>query len=125
MTLFGIVFGLFATQNVNPVLINLGTYSLTDIPLYILVLGSMLVGILMSAVISGINSMSAFMSIKGRDNKIKATEHDLEKMTERLHVLEVENAKLKGKPVVESSDGTVVIEHPKPSIMSRIRQAFP
>lgn len=124
MTLFGIVFGLFATQNINTVSVNLGSYSLIGIPLFLLVLGSMLVGILVSAIISWTNSLGALMSIKGRDHKIKETEHDLDRMKERLHQLEIENAKLRGKPEVEERDGTVVIER-KRDVMSRIRQAFP
>jgi uncharacterized integral membrane protein len=124
MTLFGIGFAMFATQNLNPVFVNLGGYSLAGVPLYLVVLGSMLAGILISAVISWTNSIGALMSIKGRDHKIKETEHEVEKLRERLKEMEIENARLQNKPLIENRDRPIIIDR-KRDIISRLRQAFP
>src|SRR3989344_9568377 len=94
--LFGIGFAFFATQNINSTTISLGPYGFTNVPLYLVVLLSLFVGILLSAVISSLNSFASYLSLRGKDTKIHQTEKEVDHLKQNLKLLELENAKLKG-----------------------------
>ena len=70
IVIFGIGFAYFATQNTGLVNIQLGSF-LWQLPLYLVALGSLLVGLFVSSILSALDSISTWSSIRGRENKIK------------------------------------------------------
>jgi len=108
VVLSGILAALFATQNTDPVSIIVASYTLNDIPMYLIVLGSLLLGLLLSSIISLVNSISSSFTLislvnsisssftlHGKDAKIKETKKTLVELTKQIHQLELENARLK------------------------------
>lgn len=117
--IFGIAFAFFATQNVVPASISMGSLALSGIPMYLIILGSMLVGILAAAVISGMNSLSSFISLKRRERSLYEREKDIEELNEKVNLLEIENSKLKGQTDV--SKHHFDIEPEKRNLFDRLR----
>src|SRR3989344_8921058 len=87
----------FATQNVEAVSINLVGNTLTEIPLYTIVLGSMLLGILISYLISLVNSINSILTIHNKETTINAANKKIEALQETNHSLELELAQLKNE----------------------------
>lgn len=118
----GLLFAFFATANTAGVTINIGNYLLNNVPLYLVALGSLLLGLLISWVISLVDSLSSGLSLRSKEQQIKQTEHRLEDLKSRVQELEIENARLKG----EHHDQIVIddrepVKH-RPSVMDKIRQ---
>ncbi|OGK57063.1 hypothetical protein A3J15_01965 [Candidatus Roizmanbacteria bacterium RIFCSPLOWO2_02_FULL_38_10] len=95
LALFGIIAAIFATQNSINVSIMLFGYSIKAIPLYLIVSGSILIGLLLSFIISFVNSISTSFRLHGKDVKIKETKKTVIDLTKRNRELELEIAKLK------------------------------
>jgi lipopolysaccharide assembly protein A len=93
--LMGLALAYFATFNTQAVSINLAN-NLLVVPLYMLVIVSILIGLLVSAIISSIDSISSAFALKSRDSQIRQKEKTVEALEQRIHDLEIENAKLKG-----------------------------
>lgn len=125
--LFGIGFAFFATQNISTTTISLGPYIFAGVPLYLVALLSLFVGILLSAIISGLNSFAAYLSLRGKDVKIHQTEKEVDRLQDKIKLLEMENAKLKGEPVnkrVELTDSNKD-EARMPNIFTKFRHHLP
>jgi uncharacterized integral membrane protein len=97
----GAGFAYFATQNTQDVSINLFQYSISDIPLYVVVLATLLIGFLISWIISVFGSVSNSMKIFGKNSKIKESSKEIDNLIKRIHDLELENENLKGKASVQ------------------------
>ncbi len=95
LVLFGIIAAVFATQNSTVVPITVLGYSIRQIPLYLVVFGSLLIGFLLSFVISIVNSIFTSFKLHGKDVKIKETKKTVVDLTKRNHELELEITKLK------------------------------
>lgn len=90
----GIGAALFATQNTQGVSITFAGYTFTDIPMYLIVLCTLLIGISISWIISLAGSISSSLTIHGKENAIKETKKQINDLTKQVHELELENAKL-------------------------------
>jgi len=80
--------------NFAPVTLNLGFYVLTDIPLFYIVAGSLLIGLVMSYLIHLVNSISTSFTLRGKNKVIKNDKDEILELTRRVHQLELENEKL-------------------------------
>ncbi len=94
---FGLLFAYFATQNTAGVTLRIADITLTNIPLYLIALGSLLIGFLISGLFSLIEGVSASLALIGKDSKIRHTENQVEEMSKKVQALEIENARLKGE----------------------------
>lgn len=92
--IIGAIFAYIATQNTNGVPLNLGPYSWSSLPLYIVVLGSLLVGLLVGWLMSMIDGIASAFTLHGKDKKIRQAESEVELLRERIHKLEIENKEL-------------------------------
>lgn len=90
LILFGIISAVFATQNNNWSSINLFNYVLS-VPMYLIVLVSMLIGL----VLAWILSLPSALSLMGKDRHIHSSDRTVEDLRKKIHNLEVENAELK------------------------------
>jgi len=88
--------------NFTPVSVNLGFYSFSDIPLFYVIVSSLLFGLVLSYLAYLVHSISNSFTIRGKNNEIKKNKEEVLELTKRVHQLELENEKLshdsKNKP---------------------------
>src|SRR5690554_1793731 len=94
----------FATQNTQTVFIAFGNYRFSDVPLYFVVLAALLLGILVSWLISLVSSVSSFFAIHGVNKEIQSSEKQVTTLTKKVHELELENARLKTQLHLEGDE---------------------
>jgi uncharacterized integral membrane protein len=92
--IFGLAIGYFAIQNATPVTIQLGELVLQGVPVYLIAVGSLILGIFIASIFYLARTVSANMTIHGRhqpttDNKTVVA------LERRIHDLEIENTRLK------------------------------
>lgn len=104
LLVFGTGIALLAMQNATPVTLSLFTYTFPNLPLFYIMIGSMLTGIIFAYVIYLTNSIYTSFIIRGKDKKIRQERKELTELTKKLHQLEIENAKLKNETGTESID---------------------
>ena len=104
---FGLIIAYFAIQNTENISLNFLNYTIPSIPTYFVIIGSLLIGLLFSWIVSLINGIFTSVTIHSKDNKIKNTNKENADLAKRVHDLEIENAKLETRlktPVVEKRD---------------------
>jgi len=107
-----IAIALFATENTQTVWISFGQYRLESVPLYLVVLGGLLVGIFLSLLMSVVSSLS----LRGQDSALRVT---LQRLEERVHDLEVENERLQ-----EGGEETEETQRPSLSPFAQLNKRF-
>ncbi len=106
LVVFGIGVAFFATQNTQTISITLGSYHLSGVPLYLIVLVSLLLGFVVSWIISLVDVISSAFKIHGKESTIKDANKQISDLTKNVHQLELENERLKaesGHPSDEKS----------------------
>lgn len=93
----GLIFTFFATQNTTGVTIALGNLLWTGIPLYVVVLGTLLIGFLIASFLSLINEATSALTISGKDHQLKKNENIVEELKSKINQLELENTHLRGE----------------------------
>lgn len=104
LVVFGIGVAFFATQNTQTISITLANYPMTGIPLYFIVLGSLLLGFVVSWITNLINVISSALKIHGKESTIKDANKQISELTKRVHQLELENERLKAESGHPSDD---------------------
>jgi len=94
--------------NFTPVTVNIGPYIFNDIPLFYVIVGSLLTGLLLSYLFSLVRSISTFFTLRGKDNEIKKNKDEVLELTRRVHQLELENEKISHDPAVKPEDGNAL-----------------
>lgn len=95
MVVFGFVVALFATQNTAGVTVVLANAPVPGVPLYMVVIASILIGLVVGWIFNLFGSISSFFSIKSRDNAIAGKNQSLNSLNKRVNELERENDKLR------------------------------
>lgn len=80
--------------NFVPVSVNLGFYTFSDIPLFYVIVGSLVTGLVLSYVVYLIHSITTAIKLRGKNNEIKKNKDEVLELTKRVHQLELENEKL-------------------------------
>jgi uncharacterized integral membrane protein len=93
--IFGAAVGYFATQNTIPVTIHLADYALEEVPLYLVVVGSLLIGLFIAWIIYLARSVSSTITIHGKNTEVRRARQDVVELERRVQELEVENARLR------------------------------
>lgn len=91
-------------DNLVPVSLNLGPYAFQAIPLFYVIIGSLLVGLALSYAIHLFGAIFTSFAMRGKDNQIKKNKDEVLELTKRVHQLELENEKLKHAPSREPKD---------------------
>lgn len=102
-----ILFAIFATQNTMPVTIWFFDYTVPYVPVYMVVLSSILLGLLLSWIITFTQSVVSGFKIRGKENRIRSYEKEVADLTRRVHNLELENTRLKTKTGEEGDDDSL------------------
>lgn len=101
----GAVMVYLAQNNLMPVTMHLGATVITNIPLFYVIIGSLLTGLVLAYFIYLINSIFTAFTMHGKDNKIKQGKSDIVDLTKQIHKLELENERLKNNStVIEPQD---------------------
>lgn len=119
----------FATQNTGLVHITLANFFTGGIPLYIVVIGSMLLGIFISWLISMVNYIFSTVTMIGKDAKLKDAYRTIDALNNKNNDLLIENAHLKGEkentPVIETKNTEEhATDNSNQSFTQRIKQSF-
>lgn len=80
--------------NFTPVTLNLGLYLLEDIPLFYVIVGSFVIGLVLSYFVHLIRAISTSFTIHGKNREIKKDKGEILELTRRIHQLELEKEKL-------------------------------
>lgn len=91
----GLGIGYFGTQNTTLINLYFGPYVVPNIPLYLVVIGAVLLGLLLAWVFSLVNSFSSKMTLHGKENQIKEDERTIAELTKQIHQLQLDNVRLK------------------------------
>lgn len=89
----GIAF--FSQQNTMLVTVSFLQYSVSDLPLFYVMIASMLVGIFLAYIVHIGQSVSAALTIGEKTKKNKKLKQTLLDLVKKNHQLELENVKLK------------------------------
>lgn len=93
--LFGIGIAYFAAQNTLSVPIKFLNYSYPGVPLYLVALGFLLFGIVISSFINLIDHVATFFSIHGKDTALNNANKKIENLQKENEKLIHENEHLK------------------------------
>jgi uncharacterized integral membrane protein len=94
----GVAIAYFGMQNISPVTIRLNEYVWDDVPLYLVIVGSLFVGLFMAWILYFARSVSSTLTIYGKDRAMKKAKHTVADLEHRIQELEAEKALLKTTP---------------------------
>lgn len=100
-------FAYFATQNTTLVTIHLGTYIVPDLPVYSVILASILATLIVSGFIYIVKSLSSSLTIHEKEDDLKNARNEVAELTKDLHKMELENAKLKGDLGIPEDENSI------------------
>ena len=91
----GSVFAYISKDNLAPVTLSIAGYTFADIPLFYVIIGSLLVGLVLSYIVQIVISITNAFILRGKQQQIKSSQDEILELTKRIHQLELENEKLK------------------------------
>ena len=100
----GAAIAYFGMQNVSPVTIRLNEYVWDDVPLYLVIVGSLFVGLFVAWILYFARSVSTTLTMYAKDRAMKKANHNVANLEQRVHELEAEKAQLK---TTHSSPGEI------------------
>jgi lipopolysaccharide assembly protein A len=90
--------------NFTPVTVNLGLYTFVDIPLFYVIVGSLVLGLVLSYIAYLVHAISNSLTMQGKDKEIKKSEAEILELSKRIHQLELENEKLQHGEGIKPQD---------------------
>lgn len=94
--------------NFQPVSVNLGFTVFSDIPLFFVILGSLVAGLVLSYLASIIQSISTSFILHGKNVEIRKNKNEVLELTKTVHQLEIKNEKLGKDSEIDSNNRNVV-----------------
>ena len=94
--------------NFLPVTVNLGVYVLENIPLFYVIVTSLVLGLVLSYLAYLVNTVSTSFTLRGKNNEIKKEKNEVLELTKRVHQLELENEKIRHNLTVEPEDSNAL-----------------
>ena len=124
VVIFGLAFASFATQNVGAINVRIGPYDFFGVPVYLIAFGSMLVGLILAWIINTVESIGSAVTIHDRESKLSDVADRNNRLEDKIHELEIENAKLKTNNDISSNyeirQGDISREY-RPSFWDRLK----
>lgn len=84
-----------AKFNQQLVTVNLGIYLLENVPLFYVIVGSMLIVLILSYLMQILTNIYTYLELRGKGKIIKLGQAEILDLTKTVHQLELENEKLK------------------------------
>jgi len=100
----GSVLVYISKYNFTPVSVNLGLHVFSDVPLFYVIIGSLLTGLVLSYLAYLIHAISNSFTLRGKNKEIKKNKDEVLELTKRVHQLELENEKLGHDSGLEPED---------------------
>lgn len=97
LIIFGLGVAFFATQNTQPIILNAFDYRIPNVPVYMVVIISLLLGLFIGWLYNTLNAFGTFFALRGKEDVIHKNNKTIEELKSKLHDLEIENVRLKGK----------------------------
>jgi uncharacterized integral membrane protein len=91
----GVGIAYFGMQNISPVTIRLNDFVWNDVPLYLVIVGSLFVGLFIAWILYFARTVSSTLTIYGKDRAMKKASHTVAGLEQRVRDLEAETARLK------------------------------
>lgn len=95
--LFAVPVAIFATQNTQTVNVNLFQSIYPSVPLYLIVLITLLIGVIFSWLIHVVDIFYSSWELRNKVNALKQEKKKNLDLAKKLHELEIETAEMKGK----------------------------
>lgn len=95
--IIAIGFGFFSTQNSMPITLTFGDRVISQVPLYIVLGVTLLIGLLYSWLVNIVNSLFVSRRLQNKDLALNDLRKENEKLSQRLVELEMENTRLQAK----------------------------
>jgi uncharacterized integral membrane protein len=93
--IFGLAIGYFATQNTTPVTIRVAEYAFEDVPLYLVIVGSLFVGLFTAWILYLARSVSSRLTVYEKDQAVRRARQTTADLEMRVQELQAENVELK------------------------------
>lgn len=90
--------------NFTPVSVNLGMYTIANIPLFYVIVGSLVIGLVLSYLVYLVHSISTSFRFRSKDKEIKENKDEVLELTKSVHKLELQNERQKNSTDVEPQD---------------------
>lgn len=100
----GSIFVYISRFNFQLVSINLGFKTYPGIPLFYIIVGSFVIGLVLSYFASLIQLISTSFVLHGKNAEIKKNKNEVLELTKRVHQLEIKNEKLGKESGIEPGD---------------------
>lgn len=94
--------------NFQPVTVNLGFAVFSGVPLFYVMIGSLMVGLVLSYLASLIQSVSTSFILHRKNIEIKKKKDEVLELTKRVHQLEIKNEKLGKYAGIEPGDSNAL-----------------
>lgn len=104
LLILGFSISFLSLQNTQLVSLRFLEYSLSDLPLYYVIIGAILTGISLAYVIYLFHAISTGLTIRAQKNQLKEEKMKNAEFIKTIHQLELENARLKKEYQPESID---------------------
>lgn len=109
LLVIGSVMAYLAQNNFLLVPLHLGPYTFTDIPLFYIIIGSLVTGLGLAYILFLLNSIITGFTMRGKDHTIKKGKSEIVDLTKRIHQLELENERLKNNStIIEPQDSNAL-----------------
>jgi hypothetical protein len=96
-------------NNFMVVSLHLGGYEFSGIPLFYIIIGSLVTGLVLAYLLYLVNSIFIAYTMHQKDNNIKQGKSDVVDLTKRIHQLELENERLKNNStIIEPQDSNAL-----------------
>jgi len=102
--LTGSILAYVSKYNLDLVTVNLGKYTITDVPLFYVIIGSLLLGLVISFLMQLFRNISNSFALRSNKKAIKSGQDEVLELTKRVHQLELENEKIKNGTTMEVID---------------------
>lgn len=84
-----------AKYNLQPVAVNLVYYRIESVPLFYVIVGSLLFGLIFGYIMQLLSGIATYFKMRGKSRQIKTGQVEILDLTKRIHQLELENESLK------------------------------
>jgi uncharacterized membrane protein (DUF106 family) len=84
--------------------VNLGVYVFSNIPLFYVIVTSVVFGLILSYLVHLFNSISTTFTLKGKNKEIKKDKEEILELTKSVHQLELKNEQQKNDDNLKPSD---------------------
>ena len=93
LLILGSGFVYISKYNFMPVTVNLGMYQFSNIPLFYVIIGSVVLGIGISYLLHLASAITTALTLRGKNHEITKSKSKILELTKRVHQLELEKQK--------------------------------